>query len=341
MDTMYIFPHNGDQSLSIARILRRYYPNARIIGVASTSQGWGSSRSPYTAIHQAPTLERNGSTLVPTGAQATKAMLEKGDVRIGSVTLRKEALRVYDKTWLLAQASDANVPTPTTWESLNEITAYPVFYKQRYERGGGARGVAWSKADLPVSIQLELIFQELIEGLGTYGVSFLADNGQMLASHTHFERESFPQDGGSAVIIENFQDKRLVEYTQQIIETLDYSGWGLAEFKYCPRRNDYVFMEINAKFWASCEFSFVNEPLFLQLLFGIVSKEKPTQRMVFISRAFARGIPFVISHMGYFVNSAWCLYPGDLYKITASLVPAQTRQLLRKAHRKTKALKLS
>jgi hypothetical protein len=68
-------------------------------------------------------------------------------------------------------------------------------------------------------------------------------------------------------------------------------------------------MEINAKFWASCEFAFVNEPKFLKLLFGIKSKEKPSNQMIFIHRAIFRGFDFWLKNPHFFLNCKKALYP--------------------------------
>jgi hypothetical protein len=43
-------------------------------------------------------------------------------------------------------------------------------------------------------------------------------------------------------------------------------------------------MEINAKFWASIEFTFLNNPLFLKLLFDIDEKQRDIKKAVFIHR---------------------------------------------------------
>jgi len=184
---------------------------------------------------------------------------------------------------------------------------------------------------VPVLGRESLIFQEFIESQGTYGVCFLADQGRLFATNTHFERESIPKEGGSAVIIERFNDDRLLRHTKRLIDSLNYSGWGLAEFKYCPRRDDYVFMEINAKFWASCEFAFVNEPLFLKLLFDIESREIAVERMVFVDRALSRGLPFVLKHLPYlFRGTMLRAYSGWFKSMVAGVIPRNLRKPLKR-----------
>lgn len=321
-----------DQSLTIARLLRTYYPRTYIVGVLQDDDDSGLP-SLYDSIVPVSqlTITRTDTTIIPTGAKATRFMLERGNITLGAITLTQPALRVYDKLWMISLAASISVPTPITWRRLSEVVTYPIFYKVSEEWGGGARGVAFSADEVPLEVQDKLLFQELISGQGTYGVSFLADRGQLLAYHSHFEQESIPKEGGSAVIIKHFFDDRLLKYTQRLVEALTYSGWGLAEYKYCPRRKDFIFMEINAKFWASCEFTFRNNPAFLKLLFNIDSKEVPCQTMVFVERAFMRGLPFVISHFPEFLNSDTLYgHPGWMRRIIAQMLPSSLRQYVRR-----------
>jgi hypothetical protein len=111
--------------------------------------------------------------LIPTGAASTKYLLERQDVYLGQVALTQSAIRVYDKFWMLKQVEQIGIPSPVTWHELEEVSMVPFFYKQCYETGGGIRGIARRKSDVPRSDLKSLMFQELIESRGTYGVSFL------------------------------------------------------------------------------------------------------------------------------------------------------------------------
>lgn len=325
----YICTPGASQSVAIARMLRKYYSNSYLVGVLLP----GEQKRPNKFFdHYCPIEEIDIDTpIIPTGAFSTKFLLEQRNVNIGKVILNKETLRVCNKPWIIDQAKEIGIPTPTTWYTVNDISSFPIFYKQRYEKGGGERGVAQKLEDIPMGEREHLIFQELIDSQGTYGVSFLAKNGEILASYTHYERESYPKSGGSAIVIEEFKDECLAEYTKRILKSLNYSGWGLAEFKFCPKREDFVFMEINAKFWASCEFAFRNEPLFLKLLFDIQSNEKSIKRMVFLDRAFSRGVFFAFFLFSkYIFNSKFRVYPGWERRFLSSFLPSSFRGFLKK-----------
>lgn len=313
----YVLSPGLDQSLAIAKFLYRYRPEFQIIGckmVESETFYCKKYFSHFISLKELKTPPSEHAIYIPTGARSTKWCLEQyGQVRLGEITLTDRALRVYDKVTLLQVAKNIGIPVPTTWVSLGSVEKFPIFCKPCFEGLGKLRTVIWSlddaKRKLSGSENL-YIFQEYIQSEGTYGVGFLADSGNILVEFIHFEVESIPPQGGSAVIIEQFYDRRLIDYTRALITELGYSGWGLAEFKYCPKREDYVLMEINGKFWASCEFAFINEPAFLKLLFGINSIERPVRRMVFGHRAILRGPLFMAKNFSLLYKSKWVFYPG-------------------------------
>lgn len=331
--TYLIYSPDNDQSLVIAAFLRKYFPASYIIGVSLQKETRLVGKKYYDEIigfDQAGALKKCGIK-IPTGAFATRYLLEKGDVFLGSVVLTQSTLQVFDKTWMLSQAVKAGIVIPETWYTLGADIRYPLFYKERYEQGGGVRGVAFSEKDIPREAQENLLFQELINGSGTYGVGFLATEGDILTTYTHFERESFPQTGGSAVVIEWFEDARLLDYTARLVKYLNYSGWGLAEFKYCPAREDYVFMEINAKFWSSCELTFANQPLFLRLLFNIDSREKNTQKIFFVHRALSCGFLTFLRSLRYFFGDVKIRSYSKFSRILIlSLIPFKILKIIKK-----------
>ncbi len=335
----YLFSPLLDQSYAIAGFLHKYKPDVEIVGVEFNKKDINRHHSFLNRIllveELAVFLEAEKTTLrlIPTGAISTKYCLEYfGKVNLGDITLTKEALQVYNKVLFLSQAEDAGVPVPRTWTTPEDIVSYPVFVKAAYEGGGSFRGIAQNRKQLPPSPGLgRYLFQEVITGHGTYGVAFLADRGNMLTAHTHLEASSFPKAGGSAILIERFSTDSLIDYTARLIEKFNYSGWGLAEFKFCPARNDFVVMEINGKFWASCEFTFMNDPKFLKMLFDINSREHPVKRMFFVNRAFARnfyhGMVHTILHIG---QSSFRQYPRLLRQICIGLIPGHFRIFLRR-----------
>jgi len=236
----------------------------------------------------------------------------------------------------LALVEKLGIPIPKIYSSINEIddNLFPIFYKPKFEKGGGVRGVAWSRKELEsIRERQDLIFQEYIPGQPTYGMGFVAQDGTILTSFQHEECLSLPIQGGSAVLIKTFYDGRLKAYTDRIIQALGFEGWGLAEYKYCPKRRDFVFMEINAKLWASIEFAFMNNNRFLKYMFGIDYSEEKVDRVIFVDRLISLGSAQLVRNSYYLFNSRIISYqpiPRVLIHLIARCLPLKCRQLLRK-----------
>ena len=332
----YIMNPSASQSIAIAKLLKKNKQDVHLIGVLMDGESAKRISNTYdefvsiSDIH----VDKLVKSTIPTGAISTEFLLNKFDVILGSARLSQDALRVFEKEWSISKAKMVNVPVPATWYSVSEIDCYPIFFKKKKEHGGGDRGVATVEKDIPNEYISDLIFQEYIPSSGTYGVGFIADNGNILVQSTHFEIESSPAAGGSAVIIEHLSNKRLEHYTAKILKHINYSGWGLAEFKYCPNRKDFVFMEINAKFWASCEFAFRTEPRFFKLLFDVNVPKENIDRIVFINRALARGPRFILKNIATIISSHKIIYPGWSMSLLQGVIPAFAKQPLKKVYRK-------
>lgn len=205
---------------------------------------------------------------------------------INNILYASQNLQCFDKLNFLNVVRSIGLLVPKTFLSIVQIDIpFPIFYKQKYEQGGGLRGIAYTQSDLDkLKDSNNLIFQEYIPGRSTYGVGFIAQKGELLTTFVHEEFLSLPVQGGSAVCIRKFEDERLIEYTKRIVKNINYSGWGLTEYKYCQKRKDYVFMEVNAKLWASIEFALLNNNEFLKYLLDLDYKKKIVFSAVFIDR---------------------------------------------------------
>jgi len=324
------------QSVACARLLRKYCPSTRLIG------GWlpGERRYPslrrlyhnLIEVHDVYDLE-GYDEVIPTGATATKWLLTLwGKVRIGSAIMDRSALQVYDKLTFLRFAESQGVPIPRTWGSVVEMRDYdgPVFYKPRTEGTGGLRGWAKSVRAIPQNVQTsQYLFQEKIEGLGTYGVGFLAENGRILLATTHFEIYSFPRHGGSAAVIRPYFDDRLIELTARLLSALSYTGWGLAEFKWCPRRGEYVLMEINAKLWASIEFAFRIEPEWAKRFFGITVDRQELAGLIWPDRLLGSGLMHIAKAIPFMLAYPFVWEPTSLWNIAGKFAPSWVKRFAR------------
>ncbi|MBD2813262.1 hypothetical protein ID850_00475 [Xenorhabdus sp. Flor] len=323
MNTLYIDNPLSSQSISIARMIKNH-SNIKIIGITDKKNKIKyfdelikNSKFNFSLI------DNREKYYLPTTAKETESCLKSDSVILKNINLERNALICYDKISFLKKALSINIPTPKTYFDINEISEFPVFYKEKFEQGGGIRGIALNHSNIPIKHKENLIYQEYIKEKGTYGVAFIAKNGKLLICHSHFEKDSFPKTGGSAIYIENFSHPNLIENTRKIIKNLNYTGWGLAEFKYSKEIDNFIIMEINAKMWASCEFTLINNPNFLSMLFGINIKEsKGIKSAIFLNRFFERGVIYVLKNIPLLFKADKIIIHPKLYiSIIKSIIP--------------------
>ncbi len=283
-----------DQSVSLAKIIKNNIPNVYIYGgyIRRLKKiSYFINRSPYFDSYievdfSDEVFLKGFDRIIPTGADSTENMVKlSGLLKIGDSCFSSKNLVVNDKKRMLKIVNSLNIPCPETFFSADKINFFPVFYKVAYDNiNPKPCGVIKNKSSLKRLNKKNIIFQEFIPGSSTFGLAFLADNGELICKTAHEEKLSFPYKGGSAVLLQRIESERLLELTRKIIKKIGYTGWGLAEYKYCKKRNDFVFMEINSKIWASFEFALVNEPEFANRLFNISLNKEPSKSAVYTHR---------------------------------------------------------
>lgn len=328
MKKILILQPHLDQSRAIAKFLKLYSNEFIITGGFENDDQCPSSMPFFDSLKK---LSINSNLnfdaydiILPTGAKSTYSLLKtKNTIQIGNISFHQENLRVFDKLSMLDIVKELQIPIPNTYLDIQSIQEFPVFYKQRIETGGGIRGIIKSSKELEkLSGEKSIFFQEYIASPETYGVGFLARDGNLITYFIQKELYSLPKAGGSGVILTKYEDKKLVYYTEKILKNLKYNGWGLIEFKYCPKRNDFVFMEVNAKFWASIEFALLNNPIFFKELFDIYYNPLDIDCIVFLDRLAHYGIKqyfkLLLSHNSCYKLNFW----DSLIVLFASTLPA-------------------
>lgn len=294
-DEIIVLSPGLSQSFAIADMLARHRPGCRLLGypLPGEKDGLRPPFARYVGANEGEPAVHSGAAIM-TGSEATIHVLQhRASVRLGEVAFERRNLWFYDKIATLDRARQLDIPVPSTWTSADDIADRegPIFYKPAREGMGGARKKVPSVRAVPPAVRRGgYLLQEVIEGPSVIGFGFVADRGRVVASSLHHEMFSFPRDGGSAVAVESCECPRVEELAKRLICEFQYSGWGLIEFKPCPRRNDFVFMELNAKFWASIEFTLRTCPLFAHLLFGIRAEAEPIKRMIWPSRLLRNGL---------------------------------------------------
>jgi len=266
--------------------------------------------------------------IIPTGAKSTYQILQKYEKLFycNDISFHKENLICYDKIKMLNIVEDLGIPAPKTYINKEEISSFPIFYKEKFEKGGGIRGIANSVKEIPK--KEGLIYQEYINSPETYGVGFLAKNGEIKTLHVHKEILSYPKEGGSAVLIEDFYDSTLEYYVRKIVSYLNYNGWGLAEFKYDNKGNKYYFMELNAKLWASIELMLANNPKFLEILLDLKYTPNKTKRILFINRFLEYNFFTILSNLNKINRDTKIIKEQSIvYQLIKTLFPNNIRNL--------------
>lgn len=327
--TVYLASPESDQAVALYRLLSAVGHD--VVGVLDPGNTRASRRSalPLVRAEDLPT----GVRVIPTGHASTQRLLAAGDIEFDHFSFRQESQTLSDKATALEVAHAAGVPIPETWHSPEEVPAEVtrVFYKEAAEAGGGRRGLM-SREQLH-TLGTGLIYQEYIDSPGTYGVAFVAHDGKLLVSHSHHEMTSFPRLGGSAIAIRRFESDELLRSTAAIVTSTKYSGWGLAEYKWCPRRQRFVFMEVNAKLWASLEFTFRSEPKFLQLLTGQpVKTPAVADTALFCHRAVQAGPAGLVETLKYARHSPTLIcYRLDIRSLVRAVIPSSVVERLRRS----------
>jgi len=321
MKKILIFEADSSQAQALAKFIKKY-SNYYIVGCIKEKIRFNQNSFNEIIISELSSVDiLKYDYILPMGANSTYLIIRKYNELFycHDIKFDIQNLIVFDKEIMLNIAKNIDIPIPNTYYKLESIEKYPIFYKDDFENGGGTRGVAINLESIP--IVENLIYQEYIDTPSTYGVSFLAQNGKILTSTSHKEVLSYPKDGGSAVLIESFDDERILKYTKKMIEELNYNGWGLSEFKYCNKRDDFVFMEINGKFWASIEFMLRENPQFLKYLLDIKYSKIKTKRILFINRLFQYSMQDIFKNIKYF-NTSFIAKEGSLlYQIIRQCTP--------------------
>jgi predicted ATP-grasp superfamily ATP-dependent carboligase/protein-tyrosine-phosphatase len=95
-----------------------------------------------------------------------------------------------------------------------------------------------------------VLVQEFFSGIGV-GVEVLADRGEVLVAFQH-ERVHEPLRGGGSSYRRSVPlDPELLEASRRLMAALGYRGVAMVEFRRNPRTREWVFLEINGRFWGS------------------------------------------------------------------------------------------
>jgi len=174
---------------------------------------------------------------------------------------------VRDKGWLLQHASQQGIPIPRTFwvktmDDLGTIkNAIPPPWVIKPRVSSGSFGIAYveREEDLPDAYRrvhsqfpFPLIQERLpVEG-EAFGCSALLDKGSRVkALFVHRRLREYPITGGPSTLRESVRHPRIEELGIRLLQSLNWHGVAMVEFKVDPRDNEPKLMELNPRFWGS------------------------------------------------------------------------------------------
>lgn len=174
-----------------------------------------------------------------------------------------------DKRRTFEHFGNTEVPIPKTvpashWTEIG----LPVVFKHCATGAHISRDAADAEAyvrTLGTSLN-EYLAQEYIPGENGYGYFGFFENGREAAFFMHQRIMQIPKEGGPSVVARAIRDDRLRTLGRSALESLDWNGVAMVEFKRSDADGDYYLMEINPKFWGSLDLAIqsgCNFPLML------------------------------------------------------------------------------
>ena len=147
----------------------------------------------------------------------------------------------------------------------------------------------------------DVLVQENFVGIGV-GIEFLASQGNLLHAFQHQRVHEPLMGGGSSYRKSVPLHPELLTATDKLLKALDYTGVGMAEFKVNFKTKDWVFLEINGRFWGSLPLAVSAGSDFPYFLYQLMVKKKQqfpqTYKTGLYCRNTIRDFEWIIKNIG-------------------------------------------
>lgn len=97
------------------------------------------------------------------------------------------------------------------------------------------------------------LIQEYCDGKGL-GQFFLCKNGDSYIEFQHERIHEWPPEGGTSTLCRSIpinEHKSCMDNSKALLKKLGWSGVAMVEYRYSSKKQKYVLMEINGRFWGS------------------------------------------------------------------------------------------
>lgn len=260
-----------------------YEPVGRhVMGFASrfvTSAHWIPRSAQYREdlVSTIEELSNSHDVLIPISTLSIETVAQYASALSSKIRFYCPSLQTFrdanDKGTTTAIAKSLNIPVPETHRDIDPRTieewaldtkvAFPLVVKFSDDR----RDRLWNPADRYRIVRSvgdlgkeyrrmgEVgdypLIQEYIEGPG-YGFFGLSnEGGEPLVMFCHKRLREYPVSGGPSTLCESVYDDRLIELGGRMLMGMKLKGIAMVEFKFNRRTNEYMFLEINPRFWGS------------------------------------------------------------------------------------------
>jgi len=200
-------------------------------------------------------------------------------------------LRLYNKAQTYELAANYGIPVPRSvaispTNYLDQIASAGLSFKLviKGAEEGGARFVRYAHSNRdcegifraflqedPKVFDKGVLAQEYIEGTSC-AYFCLADQGRILAEFGHRRIHESPPSGGVSTCCASFRNEQMFELGRTLVRNERYSGPCMIEFKHDQKKERFVLIEVNPKFWGSSLLPIIcgiNFPvLYVQYLLG-------------------------------------------------------------------------
>lgn len=194
-----------------------------------------------------------------------------------------------DKRRTIDAAREAGIPHPATYcsdehsiEHVESELGYPVVVKPPIGEGRRGISVCDTRDELERAAREgeathgTVIYQEYIPNGGERGVYTLYDcDGELTGLTVQRRLRSRPPDGGASTYRETIEDPELVALASRLLESIDWRGLAMVEFRYDDRTGEPKLIEINPRLWGSLSLSTYAGVDFPYLLYRLAIGESP------------------------------------------------------------------
>ncbi len=176
-------------------------------------------------------------------------------------------LQLTEKNLLVRSAERVGIKTPKSWlgAQQKEVCQFPVLVKpvnrdqffavsdSKPQKGYECK----NREELLHTLQLmeacyiESVTQQIVSGRveNLFSITLYRDpQGRIMHGFTVQKIRQYPMDYGTATVHLECRRPLLEEYSVRLLESVNYVGIAMIEYKYCEQAKDFYIIEVNGRF---------------------------------------------------------------------------------------------